>query len=190
MRQACLLKRQLRLQQTANFVLVAVHGSLYSLYWDISLKIFQYKQKMLFYQGDLYLWPHCCMKNLYISHRSLYAPTYSFRAIHSMLISLFRVTSWVDTVYNIVTRWVNFRKKSCMNVNYNIWLRYLEVFWPNIYVHVFLVLFTVFQFDLEKFISKIVNIYFSTRNLYILDENTSKYRSRIFVVHVHANVFF
>ena len=31
---------------------------------------------------------------------------------------------------------------------------------------------------------------FSTRNLYILDENTSKYRSRIIVVHVHATVFF
>ena len=26
----------------------------------------------------------------------------------AMLISLFRVTFWFDTVYNIVTRWVNF----------------------------------------------------------------------------------
>ena len=38
--------------------------------------------------------------------------------------------------------------------------------------------------------AKIVNIYFSTRNLYILGENTSKYCSRIIVVHVHATVFF
>ena len=38
--------------------------------------------------------------------------------------------------------------------------------------------------------AKIVNIYFSTRNLYILVENTSKYCSRIIVVHVHATVFF
>ena len=37
-----------------------------------------YKQKMLLYQGDGYFWPHCCMNILYISHRSLYAPTYSF----------------------------------------------------------------------------------------------------------------
>ena len=69
-----------------------------------------YKQKLLFYQGDGYLWPHYCMNNLYISHRSLYAPTYSFWAIGSMLISLFRHTSWFDTVYNIVTRWVNLRE--------------------------------------------------------------------------------
>ena len=38
--------------------------------------------------------------------------------------------------------------------------------------------------------AKIVNIYFSTRNLYILGENTSKYRGRIIVVYVHAIVFF
>ena len=65
---------------------------------------------MLFYQGDGYFWPHCCMNNLYFSHRPLYAPTYSFWAMHSMLISLLRVTPWFDTVYNIVTRWENFRK--------------------------------------------------------------------------------
>ena len=57
------------------------------------MKFFLYKQKMIFYQEDRYLWPHFCMNNLYISHRSLYAPTYSFWAIHSMLISLSRVTS-------------------------------------------------------------------------------------------------
>ena len=73
-----------------------------------------------FCQGDGYLWPHCCMNNLYISHRSLYAPTYSFWAIRSMLISLFRVTAWFDTVYHVVTRWMNFRKKNnCMDMNYN-----------------------------------------------------------------------
>ena len=37
--------------------------------------------------------------------------------------------------------------------------------------------------------AKIVNIYISNRNLYILGENTSKYRSRIIVVYVHATVF-
>ena len=55
------------------------------------------------------------MNNLYISHRSLNVPTYSFWAIGSMLISLFRVTY---TVRNIAIRWTNFRKTSCMNMNY------------------------------------------------------------------------
>ena len=56
--------------------------------------------------------------------------------------------------------------------------------------YVFVVLDTIFQFDLEKFISKNWKYIFSTRNLYILGENTSKYCSWIIVVHVHAIVFF
>ena len=53
-----------------------------------------------------------------------------------------------------------------------------------------------FWYYLQFFIStlkvsqaKVVNIYFSTRNLYILVENTSKYCSRIIVVRVHATIF-
>ena len=40
---------------------------------------FKQKKKCFFYQGarDGYLWPHCFMNSLYISHRSLYAPTHS-----------------------------------------------------------------------------------------------------------------
>ena len=38
--------------------------------------------------------------------------------------------------------------------------------------------------------TKVVNIYFSTKNVYILGGNTSKYRIRIIVVYVHATVFF
>ena len=75
------------------------------------MKFFLYKQKLLFYQGDGYLWPHCCMNNLYISHRLLYAPTYSFWAIDSMLISRFWVTSWFNSVCNIVTCCIYFREK-------------------------------------------------------------------------------
>ena len=78
------------------------------------MKIFLYKQELHFCQGDGYFWPHCCMNNLYISHRSLYAPTYNFWAIRSMLISLFRVTSWFDTVNNAVTRWMNFRENNLL----------------------------------------------------------------------------
>ena len=77
-----------------------------------------------FYQGDGYLWPHCYMNIIYISHRSLYAPTYSFWTIGRMLISLIRVTSWFDTVCNIVARWVNF-----------ILLQYLKIFWPK-YIYI------------------------------------------------------
>ena len=75
-----------------------------------------------------------------------------------------------------------------MNINYN----YLTTIYRSILTHinVFLVLFTIFHFDLEKFTRKICkNIYFSTRNLYILGENTSKYCSPIILVHVHATVF-
>ena len=106
---------------------------------------------MLFYQGDGYLWPHCCMNNLYISHRSLYALTYSISAISSMLISLFRVTSWFDTVRNIVTPYINFRENhlhehelqlSDYDIYKNFDPKYMY-FWFNFSF-----------FDLEKFISK------------------------------------
>ena len=46
-----------------------------------------------------------------------------------------------------------------------------------------------FILTLKSSSAKTVNIYFSTRNLYILDENASKYCSQIIVVHVHATDF-
>ena len=43
-----------------------------------------------------------------------------------------RVNSWFDTVSNIVTRWVNFRKKTVAWTWLTIiWLQYLEVFLPK-----------------------------------------------------------
>ena len=58
-------------------------------------------------------------------------------------------------------------------------------------IYVFLELFTIFHFDLEKFISKnCKHIIFSTRIFVLLGANTSKYCSQIIVVHVHATVFF
>ena len=83
--------------------------------------------------------------DLYISQRSLYAPTYSFWAIRSMLFSLFRVTSWFNTVYNVVTCWMNIRKKIIARTwTTIIRLQYLEVFLPKMYK--FLVEKYIFQF--------------------------------------------
>ena len=48
----------------------------------------------------------------------------------------------------------------------------------------------LFILTLKSSCAKIVKIYFSTRNLYILGENTVKYCSQIIVAHVHATVFF
>ena len=52
------------------------------------------------------------------------------------------------------------------------------------------IIYNFFQFNLEKFISKNCKYIFSTRNLYILGENTSKYCSPKIVVHVHATGYF
>ena len=57
---------------------LALRGYLYVSKALNCMEVFMYKQKLLFYHGDGYLWPNCCMNNLDISHRSLYAPTYSF----------------------------------------------------------------------------------------------------------------
>ena len=45
--------------------------------------------------------------------------------------------------------------------------------------------FQFFILTLKSSSAKIINVYFSNRNLYI-----SKYRSRTIVLHVHATVFF
>ena len=74
------------------------------------MKLSLYNHKWLFYQGDGYLWLYWCMSKLNISYRWLHAPTYSFWALCSMLISRF-FTSWVYSVCNIVTRWMNFREQ-------------------------------------------------------------------------------
>ena len=57
-------------------------------------------------------------------------------------------------------------------------------------LYVFLVLFTIFHFDLEKFISKNCKyIVFNPKFVHLV-ENTSICCSRIIVVHVHATDFF
>ena len=56
-------------------------------------------------------------------------------------------------------------------------------------IYVFLVLFTIFAFDLETFISKNwKNILFYQKFVH-LSENTFPYCSRIIAVHVYVNVF-
>ena len=57
-------------------------------------------------------------------------------------------------------------------------------------MYVFLVLFTIFDFYHEPFISKNCKNIFFYQKLGHLGENTSIYCSRIIVVHVHANVFY
>ena len=44
--------------------------------------------------------------------------------------------------------------------------------------------------DHEKFTRKNCKYKFSTRNWYILAENTSKHRSQVIEVYVHTTVFF
>ena len=75
-----------------------------------------------------------------------------------------------------------------MNMNYN----YLTAIFRSILtqVYVFLVLFTIFHFDLEKFISKNSKYIFFYQKFVHLGKYNSKYFSRMIVVHVHATVFF
>ena len=68
-----------------------------------------------------------------------------------MLISLFRVTSWFDTVNNAVTRWMNFRENHLHEHDLIIRLQYLEVFSPKMYK--FLVekyKFSIFAYEFFK----------------------------------------
>ena len=57
-------------------------------------------------------------------------------------------------------------------------------------IYVFLVLFTIFHFDLEKFPSKTCKYILFNQKFVHFGVTTSKYCSRIIVVHVHATFFF
>ena len=61
--------------------------------------------------------PYCCINNLYISHRSLYAPTYSFWAIRCAQHAYQSFKSHFLVWYRL--QYCDFIKKSCMNMNYN-----------------------------------------------------------------------
>ena len=75
------------------------------------MKLFLFKQKLLFYQEDGHLWPHCCMNNLYISHRSLYAPTYSFGQLAACL------SVFLELLPGLIRKVIYVR---CINCSYNI----------------------------------------------------------------------
>ena len=85
------------------------------------MKFFLYIQELLFCQGDGYLWPHCFMNNLYISHRSLYATTYIFWAIGSML----TVSAFLELLPGLIPltmlrhAGLTLEKTICMNMTYN-----------------------------------------------------------------------
>ena len=86
-----------------------------------------------------------------------------------MLISLFIVTSWFDTVCNIVTRWVNFRENHLHEHKLQLSVYILRS------IYVFLVLFTIIHFDLEKFASKnYKNIYFYQKFVLAVPDSLSE----------------
>ena len=75
-----------------------------------------------------------------------------------------------------------------MNINYN----YLSTLFRSIFarnVQISGIIYNFFILTLKSSQANNVNIYFSTRNLHILGENTSKYCSHIIVVHVHVTFF-
>ena len=82
-----------------------------------------------FYQRHGYVWPHCCMNILYISYRSLYAPTYNFLAIGSIIIIFLKLIPsliWLAILWH--AGWT-LEKTICMNMNYN----YLTtIFWSSL----------------------------------------------------------
>ena len=74
-----------------------------------------------------------------------------------------------------------------MNKNYS----YPTTIWVSILtqIYVFLVLFIIFAFDLETFISKNWKKYIVLPEICTFGQNTFPYCSRIIAVHVYVNVF-
>ena len=63
----------------------------------------------------------------------------------------FRVTSWSDTVWDVVTRWVKFRETICMSTNFNYLTTMLRsIFSQNVLFRVEKYIFTIFAYELFK----------------------------------------
>ena len=125
------------------------------------MKMYLYKQKWLFCQGDLYFWRFCCMNNFCISQRLIYIPTHSFGVLSSRLISQF----WLlpcDSVCVTVAFWVNFKEKHFF-MNMNISPLTITIMYDSIFaqMYIFLIEKYFLQFLLK---AKLVN---DTRNTYI-----------------------
>ena len=102
-----------------------------------------------------------------------------------MLISFFRFTSWFDTDCNIVTHWKNFRKTSCMNIDYN----YLTTIFKSIFSQ-------MYEFLVKNIYLRILHMNFvrskwkfvnNTRNTYIWVKILIK--CCIQMIAAHANGF-
>ena len=115
------------------------------------------KRKLYFYQGDGYLWPYCCMNILYISHRSLYAPTNSFWAICGILICLLGLLPGLKPFAILWHGGWTLDKTSCMNINCDyLTIKFLKYFLQNVQISGGKILFLVI-FAYERFKVKMKN---------------------------------
>ena len=152
------------------------------------MKQFLYKQK-LFFIKETDIFGHIVVWTIYTSHIDHFMPQHT--AFEQSAACLSVVLELLPGLIPFAILWHagwTLEKTICMNMNYYYMTAIFRSIWPKYYV--FLVLFIIFQFDVEQFISKNCKYIFSTGNLYILGENSSNYCSRIIIVHVHATVFF
>ena len=80
----------LRTTKNIHFVIMRFKGICLSKALTCMI-FFLYKQKLLFYQGDGYLWLYCCMNNLYISQRSHHAQHTAFEQSTACLSGVFEL---------------------------------------------------------------------------------------------------
>ena len=102
------------------------------------MNFFLYKQKWLFYHGDGYLWLYCCMDNLYISHRSLYAPQHiAFKHSAACLSVVFELLPGFIpfTILWHIGRILN--KNVTMNKNYS----YPTTLWVSILTQIYVFMY-------------------------------------------------
>ena len=152
------------------------------------MNFFLYKQKMLFYQEDVYF-GHIVVWTIYTSLIDHFTPQHTALEKSTACLSVFleSIPGLIPFAILWHAGWT-LEKTSCMNMNYNYRTTIIRsIFAQNVHISGRKYIFTFFTCELFKVkMKKKVN---NTRNTLYLGQTTSKYRSQIIVVYVLANGF-
>ena len=127
---------------------------------------YSYINKIFFFIKETDTFCPIVLWTIYTSHIDHLTPQHTAFEQSAVCLSVFLESfSGFDTVCNIVTSWVNFRKNSSMNMNYNYPTTIIRSIFAQMYkLLVGKYIFTFLPMNLSRSKWKIVN---NTRNTYI-----------------------
>ena len=149
---------------------------------------FSWINKNCFFVKETDTFGHIVVWTTYTSHKDLFTPQHTAFEQSAACLSVF--LELLPGLIPLTMLWHagwTLEETIWMNMTYN----YSTTIFKSILTQILCISCIIYNFSIWpwKILKKNENLYFSTRNLYILGKISSKYCSRIIVGHVHANGF-